>query len=156
MKEMEKTLFNTTKTILEGAAFAFAEPFEGGNEGGDAPRRLCASVGFEGPFSGVLTIVAHEELVRLIAANMLGTEESDPEVQKKSRDALGEVLNMICGNLLTEIAGAKPEFAINAPIELDYGEYQRMFSDHYKDLAYRTKLSVEGYETETALLISGG
>ena len=44
---------------------------------------------------------------------MLGQEEPPPEPTQK--DALGEIVNVICGNLLPSIAGPEPVFDISAP-----------------------------------------
>lgn len=54
----------------------------------------------------------------LAASNMLGVEEDDPLASQKGMDALREILNVILGNLLTEVYGEEPVFDINLPTDL--------------------------------------
>jgi CheY-specific phosphatase CheX len=48
-----------------------------------------------------------------LAANMLGTED-DP-TDEVVLDALGEVTNVICGNVLPSLSGANAVFDLSAP-----------------------------------------
>jgi len=74
-------------------------------------------VEFEGPFSGRLVIKAYGGLLSVLAANMLG--ESDAPSQEQQHDALGEVANVICGNLLPSIAGSAEVFDLGTPLPAD-------------------------------------
>jgi hypothetical protein len=71
------------------------------------------SVEFEGPFSGKLLVKLCGGLLPLIAANMLG--EEDVPSKSLQYDALGEIANVICGNMLPGIAGSKDIFRVRAP-----------------------------------------
>jgi CheY-specific phosphatase CheX len=70
-------------------------------------------VAFSGPLRGVLSVHTSEELMSTLAGNMLGQDET-PSITEQ-RDALGEVANVICGNLLPLIAGSEAVFDIGAP-----------------------------------------
>ena len=72
-----------------------------------------ASVSFRGPFNGRLAVLACDELLSAIVANMLGEDETATERQQL--DALGEIANVVCGNVLPAIAGTEPVFRIGAP-----------------------------------------
>ncbi|NGP87418.1 chemotaxis protein CheX [Fodinibius halophilus] len=63
-------------------------------------------VGFNGAAEGEMVITPTQELLTAIAANMLG--EDSPSDEQKS-GALGEIANIICGNLV-------PIFASNDKI----------------------------------------
>lgn len=72
----------------------------------------AVSVSFHGPQSGRLVILTCREMLPMLAANMLGEEEASEQQQ---RDALGEVANVICGNMLPGLAGAKAVFNLDPP-----------------------------------------
>jgi hypothetical protein len=59
-----------------------------------------ASIIFTGPASGILQVRACEGLLQRLATNMLGAE---PANQKLQLDALGEIANMICGQIFSSI-----------------------------------------------------
>jgi CheY-specific phosphatase CheX len=46
---------------------------------------------------------------------MLGEEPDDPNAIAKGADALKELLNVLCGNLLTAFAGEEPVFDLAVP-----------------------------------------
>lgn len=79
-----------------------------------------ASVVFTGPFSGKLFISITSDMLKPLAANMLGLElEEEPPEDVKIEDALIELLNVICGNLLPAIASDEVVFNIAGPEILD-------------------------------------
>jgi len=101
--------------VLEKQAFLFPEktpvselPFQSGN-------MLCASMKFSGSFKGELYFYAPEVMCQEIAANFLGVEPDSPEAASKAMDSLMEVLNMVCGNFLTDLAGDEPIFDLTVP-----------------------------------------
>jgi chemotaxis protein CheY-P-specific phosphatase CheC len=51
-----------------------------------------------------------------IAANFLGKDVEDSEVAKFCEDALKETINVLCGHMLTSIAGEEPIFDLSIPI----------------------------------------
>jgi CheY-specific phosphatase CheX len=71
-----------------------------------------ARVEFTGPVAGTLVVRMHGGLLPLIAGNMLGTDAPSQSLQL---DALGEIANVLCGNLLPLVAGGCPEFDLEAP-----------------------------------------
>lgn len=85
---------------------------------------VAVSVSFNGPLSGRLVLRATSEILPGIAENMLGADGAYPlSVQ---RDALGELANVICGNLLPMIGGGEAVFVLSAPHEyVTGGEPQR-------------------------------
>jgi CheY-specific phosphatase CheX len=109
-------LFNTVEKVLEEAAFALVDLPDAEQDEERAPEaEMASAVEFSGFFAGATALIAPVSLARIFAANMMGLEEDDPEADGKMSDALGELMNMICGNLLPQIAGRRPEFKILAP-----------------------------------------
>ena len=85
---------------------------------------VAVTVSFRGPLSGRLVLRASSEILPGVAANMLGADGEYPLAVQ--RDALGELANVICGNLLPMIGGAEAVFVLSAPHEyLTGGEPQR-------------------------------
>jgi hypothetical protein len=73
-------------------------------------------VEFTGPFGGAMHIAITENMLRPLATNMLGIDVNEqlPE-GVKLEDALKELLNVTCGNLLPIIGGDEAVFRIGAP-----------------------------------------
>lgn len=79
----------------------------------DPQAKAQASVQFTGAFSGKLVLRASDSLLTALAANMLG--DPDDVTDQQQMDALGEAANVVCGNLLPDIAGSEEVFRISAP-----------------------------------------
>lgn len=102
--------------IFEELAFLLPCSPEGKNW--TSAGRLAMRVRFVGPFRGTLVLRVEEALVPAIAGNMLvdGAENLLPQQQ---RDAVGELANVICGNILPRLAGPDAEFRLEAPEPAD-------------------------------------
>jgi CheY-specific phosphatase CheX len=79
-----------------------------------APLARGVRVAFAGPFTGALALRVSEDVATALAANMLGVDAVDG-ADRLVHDALGEVANVICGNLLPELAGRAAVFHLAAP-----------------------------------------
>jgi len=110
---LSETLFQVAEKTLESLAFMFC--FPGEPEEMPAESLTTVDADFSGPFDGVLRMTVTEEVLPELAVNMLGMEESDAISLDEQQDALGEALNVICGNLLPAIAGKKAIFEIARP-----------------------------------------
>lgn len=125
--EMFQAMEIVAPRILEEAAFLFSEPLDESA----IPPGTWEPVGVElrwtGPSTGVMRAWADPSFLPVLAANMLGIEEDDPESQAKGLDALKESLNMIVGNCLTEAWGPGPVFHLEVPrqIEETFGWLER-------------------------------
>ena len=85
---------------------------------------VAVSVSFDGPLSGRFVLRASSEILPGVAENMLGANDNCSIAVQ--RDALGELANVICGNLLPMIGGAEAVFVLSAPHEyVTGGELQR-------------------------------
>jgi len=71
-----------------------------------------ARVDFSGPMNGSLLVRVHGELMPVLAARMLGANAPGPILE---RDALGEIANVLCGNVLPKIAGGAAVFSLRSP-----------------------------------------
>jgi len=109
-----KALTKVVSDVLSDAAFLFVEPAE---EGGAAPGSMPESIwlSFEGPFRGVLRLTAPKAFGSMLAMNMLGADEDTEDIESKADDALKELVNIVGGNLVTELAGSEPVFEMSVP-----------------------------------------
>jgi len=84
--------------------------------GADAERAALtdgASIAFAGSRTGRLTLRVTADVLEALAENMLG--EEGPHDEMIRRDALGEVANVICGNVLPAIIGTAARLALHPP-----------------------------------------
>lgn len=109
---LETALYQAAAMTFEQLAFMFpSEELEGDQL--IAKASAIASVTFRGEFDGRLTVVACGPLLPTLAVNMLG--EDEPHSEQMQHDALGEIANIICGNVLPLITNPKAVFDLDAP-----------------------------------------
>ena len=99
--------------VLERQAFLFADPGEGGEEAGGP--LLSASLRFAGARAGRLALAAPMALAREIAAGIMGCDADDPMAEERAGDACKEILNIACGQTLTNLFGTQPIFDLGVP-----------------------------------------
>jgi hypothetical protein len=109
----DQALAETAAGTLEQLAFLFAYPSEGGLEA-SADDAVGCRVCFEGARAGELWGAFARSLLPELAGNMLGLEAIET-VAEQQLDALREVMNVICGNLLPQISGPSAVFEIKRP-----------------------------------------
>ncbi len=84
----------------------------------DAQKRArpdaAVAITFRGRFSGRLVLTVSGPILAVVVGNMLGEEESEMP-REAQLDALGELANVICGNVLPEIAGDREPFSLTPP-----------------------------------------
>jgi len=107
-----QSLSRATTATFEELALLFPEQ-ELSPEQAAAPLDVAVSVEFRGPQRGRLVLRASSTILSSIAANMLGEDAS--RERPLQRDALGEIANVICGNVLPAIAGVEAVFHLSAP-----------------------------------------
>ena len=111
-ESIESILYGVAEDVLEKLAFIFSFPEEE-RANMDYAAAVAASVSFSGPFEGTILMVISDETLPELAGNMLGIDEDTAPEQQ--HDALKELINVVCGNLLPLISGKKSVFNVNAP-----------------------------------------
>jgi len=113
--ELTDALALVAARVFEDAAFVFTDrPAEGDLPAEGMWEAGGAAVSFTGTPSGTLHLWAADGFARAAAANMLGLDEAAGPVDSGA-DALRELLNIIAGNLLTELYGTEPLFNLGIP-----------------------------------------
>jgi hypothetical protein len=108
MTSYDALLVAAATRTFEEMCFFFAVPLLT-DEQRDARPEAAMSVRFEGPMTGRLVVRLCGGMLGRLAANMMGDAADDAAMQ---RDALGEVANVVCGNLLPLIAGPGAAFVL--------------------------------------------
>ena len=111
-KKLETELYNAATLAFEELGFLLPTP-EIDEQQLNARVEATVSIDFEGPFSGNLLVRICGGLLPILAANMLGEDEAPSK--SLQYDALGEIANVICGNMLPGIAGSKDIFHVSPP-----------------------------------------
>jgi chemotaxis protein CheY-P-specific phosphatase CheC len=102
--------------VLEKQAFLFPDKTPADELPPQSGNMLYAHISFSGaPANGEIKFYAPEVMCQEIAANFLGIEADSPEAASKALDSLMEMLNMVCGNFLTDFAGEEAVFDLTVP-----------------------------------------
>jgi hypothetical protein len=113
---LETRLFRATARTFEDLGFILPT-WEVSDRQRGFRSGATVAVDFGGPFSGRLVLTVFGPVLTQVAGTLIGSEPSEvsPEM---SMDTLGELANVICGNVLPEIAGDRVTFALNPPASL--------------------------------------
>ncbi|MBN2724902.1 MAG: chemotaxis protein CheX [Deltaproteobacteria bacterium] len=122
-------LFEAVSQVFEEAVFALLEKSE--DEISWDPDTMIASMNFKGPLSGVLYLCVPEEYSIEIAANLLGLEPDNEELEEKKSGAIKELLNMVVGIFINKVYGESQAYHLGIPsmIELSQSEFSKILSN---------------------------
>lgn len=95
------------------------------------------------PIGGILTLRCPAGFGRLLAANLLGLDPGDEEADVGAEDAVGEFMNIVCGQLITAMHGTQTAFNLTIPATHVLAGAPDL-SDGEEDPAV-SRLAVEGY-----------
>jgi two-component system chemotaxis response regulator CheY len=115
--KLNETLHAVGGQTFESLAFVLLMPEEedeSESEQSKATSNMVGKITFTGPFTGALVLSVSTEAIPMIAANMLGLEDGTGPTPTQQQDAFKELLNVICGNILPQIAGADVVFNVQA------------------------------------------
>jgi len=113
-ESLEAVLVGATQSALEKTAFLFAEPGAPADSADDAAHdAVFATVAFSGSHHGAFSIAFPETLLPVLAVNVLGEEEVPDSATQ--RDALGELANIICGNVLPAL-DPDGKYSLGSPV----------------------------------------
>ena len=132
MKNNYKEILEMTYTeTLENLAFIFSDKLseEEALELLDADQFYLSSMSFTGGLEGSMQLAAEKEVGEIIAENMLGM--MDDEDESLFIDSLKEITNVICGKMITEIAGTEPIVDLTIPevLPIDQAEWKDLLED---------------------------
>lgn len=131
------------RDVLEQFAFMFTEQVEAEDViAKDNEIFSFAKITYEGPEAGCIRIVAPQSFNQELAANVLGSE-MDEVLPKVADDALKELANIMCGELLHRIYGDMNLYKLSIPVvsRIDGKKWNKLLKRN--DVA---GLSVDGYK----------
>lgn len=149
-QQLRTALRRATTTTFEELALLVVDAVEPPAPAGSARPPCGVRVDFDGPFRGSVVLRVAEAVVDAAAANMLGISAA-PDAEAR-RDALGELANVICGNLLPEVAGRAAVFALRAPRWIGARDAERAEGQGCVDCA----LDLDEGAVHVALLLPSG
>lgn len=115
-------------SVLERESYMFGYAIDKRDES-PADELQQATLTFTGEgVSGAIALVLPETLTLEVAANILGAESDEDFVKEQAHDALGELLNVLCGQFLTTVEGELPVFDLSVPAvaAIDSSEWRNM------------------------------
>lgn len=148
MNRLQTSLFNVSLRVFEDLGFLLPSPVLN-EEQEETELGAAVAVEFTGPAKGTLLLSISGQVLSTLASNMLGEDVPPPEPQLQ--DALREVANVICGNLLPDIAGPEAVFDIGAP---RVGKLQDLQSKIQGRLAARQAIGLEDGRADIQLFLS--
>ena len=107
-----------TSTIVEtfDAMVSMAlGPVDDGNTDDLDTSRMVGAIYFGGEAVGVMSFHLSEIFARMITASMLGMEVDEIEGEEEIKDVIGELANIVAGNLKTEFVDAGLACVISTP-----------------------------------------
>jgi len=109
----EQAILEAASRVFETSAFLSVAPLHSEDELVEPDQ--AATMTFRGAAAGRVSMRVSSEMLDTIANNLLEPSEDATEQAQRRTDVLKEMLNMVCGNLLTEYFGAEPVFDLSPP-----------------------------------------
>lgn len=113
MEIPEQILMQTANAIFESMTFTSTQPQSGENP--EPSPLVRARIRYAGPFRGSAGLTLPESMLPELTRNMLGDDDGALPSRSEQWDVLGELLNVMTGNILNAIAGPDPIFDLDAP-----------------------------------------
>jgi len=151
-EQIKETLYNVAENVLEKLAFIFSFP-EDERDQMDYTTAVATRVSFAGPFSGSLVMAVAAEALPELAGNMLGIDEDEETTTEQQHDALKELINVVCGNLLPAISGKQSVFNVNTPEIVPEGE--SIIKDDRPQPVSVAKMDIDEGQCDLLLFIDG-
>jgi len=115
--QQEAIIKKVCSDVFEQLAFMFAEDLSPDEvEYGDDVQCMHAAMTFSGHQSGGIEIVIPVSLASQLAKNILGLGDEETLTEHSPEDALREMLNTICGRMLTSLFGEDAVFNLHVPM----------------------------------------
>ncbi len=106
-EDLRQATIAVASKVFETMFFISLDEQGGGEEAFTAPKVLRGEIGFKGTDSGALILVLPYEFAKNMTTNFLGLEEEEA-TEGQVTDMVGELCNMICGNLFSEFDKKNP------------------------------------------------
>lgn len=113
--ENNEILIKVCCDVFENLSFMFGETIDLDDAESDSDEFILATMAFKGDKAGSVELVVPSETADILAYNILGIDEDEDLPPGSALDALRELLNTICGQLMTTLFGDQPIFDLTVP-----------------------------------------
>ena len=111
----QETINRTFLKVVEQLTFMFGEPEDKNKLDTEMVEFTLAQMSIVGDLPGTLSVVVPTDIKAEIAANILGLEAEDLSDPVMLDDALGEMLNVVCGHVIMALVGTEANFKLGSP-----------------------------------------
>lgn len=101
--------------VCQRQAFLFAEECDPDSALAAVGPFQRAAIAFTGPRQGILEVAATRSLTLELITNLLDLDPENEDATSATADALGELVNVICGQFLTAAFGSRAVFRLSIP-----------------------------------------
>jgi len=108
---------------------------------GKHEKCITGMIGLAGKFKGVISIHVPENVAFAITSSFLGMEVD--EINEDVQDAIGEIANMLGGNIKTILSGKGKDIQLSLPSTI-FGDEYRLYSDESIDRIVIEFMTVTG------------
>ncbi len=118
----QETVNATFMSIVERLTFMFGEAVDKDDLDTEGIDFTLARMSFIGDMVGNLSVAVPTAITAEIAANILGLEAEDLSDKAMLDDALGEMVNVVCGHIIMDLIGKDANFKLHSPEVLSVDE----------------------------------
>ncbi len=113
--DLKSCITNSVAGVFDTMLSMPVEASDGDSYSENDGRRIVGTVGFAGKVLGNVSIHVNETFARKITAAMLGMELNEIEGDEEIHDVIGELSNMVGGDLKSRLCDADLECELSIP-----------------------------------------
>ena len=113
--DFKSIIIDSTKEVFETMVFMDMEVDESAEIQEPVHGKITGMIGIAGDYAGVLTFLCSKDTAIDITANMLGMEPEEVDPVADMRDAIGEITNMVAGNVKMKVSESGDAFDLSIP-----------------------------------------
>ena len=119
--DLKSLISNVVSNVFDTMLSMKVEPMEDKPSGNSNGHHIVGSVGFAGAVLGNLNLHVGQEIACQMTAAMLGMETDEIEGDEEVHDVIGELCNMICGDLKSRLCDVGLSCELSIP-SITYGK----------------------------------
>lgn len=148
--EIQEKLVESTNEIFSGMVMMEIAPLDSPPDRlGKLSNSITGMVGLAGIFKGVLAIHLPDAVAMAVTSNFLGMDVG--EVNEDVHDAVGEIANMLGGNLKTILSSVGKDIQLSLPSTIAGEEYSYNSRDSGENLILAFQVPVGVFHVEVEL-----
>ncbi len=113
--DVQDLIIRTIGRVLADAAYLFTDVLDRIDDSAEIRNPIGVSLRFRGTPSGVGTLWVDAGLAQAATANMRGLDQAPASDDPRTLDTVRELLNILLGNLLTQLYGDTAVFELDVP-----------------------------------------